>query len=109
MPTRWCSVERCASGCDSVSCIGTRFEVCVCVFVNYLYRTLIPPGTGADPFGMATLKRAWDDGTDTVANAERRMDVAFEFFTRLGVDYYTFHDRCVQPQLNYPTVCICSQ
>jgi xylose isomerase len=50
-------------------------------------------GTGADPFGAPTLCRPWEDGTDSLANAERRMDVAFEFFTRLGVDYYTFHDR----------------
>jgi xylose isomerase len=26
-------------------------------------------------------------------NAKRRLRVAFEFFTKLGVPYWTFHDR----------------
>ena len=33
-----------------------------------------------------------------MANALRRVDVAFEFFQKLGVDYYTFHDVDVSPQ-----------
>ena len=31
-------------------------------------------------------------------NALRRTDAAFEFFQKLGVDYYTFHDVDVAPQ-----------
>lgn len=53
-------------------------------------------GTGADPFGFPTLKRPWDDGTESIDNAKRRLRVAFEFFKRLGVKYYTFHDRLVE-------------
>lgn len=49
--------------------------------------------SGLDPFGTETLVRPWDDGTDSLENAKRRLRVAFEFFTRLGVKYYTFHDR----------------
>ena len=30
--------------------------------------------------------------------AERRMRVAFEFFDKLGVEYYTFHDRDIAPE-----------
>lgn len=48
---------------------------------------------GADPFGFPTLFRPWDDGSDSMANAKRRLRAAFEFFTKLGVKYYTFHDR----------------
>jgi xylose isomerase len=55
-------------------------------------------GTGSDPFGSATLLRPWDDGTDSLENALRRVDVAFEFFTKLGAPYYCFHDRDVAPE-----------
>ena len=40
---------------------------------------------GADPFGFPTLKRSWDDGSDSIENAERRMRVAFDFMSKLGV------------------------
>ncbi len=35
-------------------------------------------GNGTDPFGAPTLHRPWDDGTDSLDNALRRVDVAFE-------------------------------
>jgi xylose isomerase len=53
---------------------------------------------GADPFGAATLLRPWDDGSDSLANAQRRVDVAFEFFQKLGIGWYAFHDRDVAPE-----------
>lgn len=55
-------------------------------------------GTGSDPFGAPTLHRPWDDGTDSVDNALTRVDVAFEFMSKLGVPYYCFHDRDVAPE-----------
>ncbi len=55
-------------------------------------------GTGVDPFGAPTLLRPWDDGSDSVDNALRRVDVAFEFMTKLGVPFYCFHDRDVAPE-----------
>jgi xylose isomerase len=55
-------------------------------------------GDGTDPFGAPTLKRPWDDGTSSLDNALRRVDVAFEFMTKLGVPYYCFHDRDVAPE-----------
>ncbi|XP_069051002.1 uncharacterized protein [Lepisosteus oculatus] len=55
-------------------------------------------GTGADPFGFPTLKRPWDDGKNSMETAKRRMHAAFEFFTKLGVKYYTFHDRDLAPE-----------
>ena len=54
-------------------------------------------GTGADPFGAPTLHRPWDDGTDSLENAKRRVRVAFEFMEKLGVPYFAFHDRDVAP------------
>ncbi|KXJ21884.1 xylose isomerase isoform X2 [Exaiptasia diaphana] len=55
-------------------------------------------GTGADPFGFPTLHRPWDDGTNSMKNAKRRLEIAFEFFSKLGVPYWTFHDRDVAPE-----------
>ena len=54
-------------------------------------------GNGTDPFGAPTLNRPWDDGTESLDNALRRVDVAFEFMTKLGVPYYCFHVRDVAP------------
>nr|CAH0112826.1 unnamed protein product [Daphnia galeata] len=55
-------------------------------------------GTGTDPFGQATIKRSWDDGTETMDNYKRRLEAAFEFFTKLGIKYWTFHDRDISPE-----------
>lgn len=55
-------------------------------------------GTGSDPFGMGTMQRPWDDGSPSVANAQRRARVAFEFVEKLGAPYYCFHDRDVAPE-----------
>ena len=57
-------------------------------------------GTGSDPFGGGTMLRPWDDGSESVANACSRAQVAFEFFEKLGVPYYAFHDRDVAPEGN---------
>lgn len=53
---------------------------------------------GSDPFGMPTLHRPWEDGTDSVENAINRARVAFEFMEKLGAPYYAFHDRDVAPE-----------
>lgn len=55
-------------------------------------------GGGADPFGPGTMRRPWDDGSETVENAVNRVRVAFEFLEKLGVPYYAFHDRDVAPE-----------
>ena len=52
----------------------------------------------SDPFGVATAIRPWDDGTDSVKNAQKRARVAFEFFEKLGAPFYAFHDRDVAPE-----------
>ncbi|HPD47384.1 MAG TPA: xylose isomerase [Anaerohalosphaeraceae bacterium] len=52
----------------------------------------------SDQFGGPTRLMPWDDGTDSIANAENRVRAAFEFFEKLGVDFYCFHDRDVAPE-----------
>ncbi len=54
--------------------------------------------TLSDPFGAGTAIRPWDDGSSTVANAQRRAKAAFEFIEKLGAPYYAFHDRDVAPE-----------
>jgi xylose isomerase len=49
-------------------------------------------GNGADPFGGPTHDFAWDEKADAVERAKDKMDAAFEFFTKLGLPYYCFHD-----------------
>lgn len=55
-------------------------------------------GKGADPFGFPTMTRSFDDESATIENAKHRANAAFEMFTKLGVEYYTFHDRDVAPE-----------
>ncbi|MCX7012821.1 MAG: xylose isomerase [Candidatus Sumerlaeota bacterium] len=55
-------------------------------------------GTGVDPFGPGTIIRAWEQGVDEMKAAERTLRVAFEFFTKLGVRFWCFHDRDIAPE-----------
>ncbi|XP_020696238.1 xylose isomerase isoform X2 [Dendrobium catenatum] len=54
-------------------------------------------GTGADPFGSPTKTWPWEDGTNSVAMAKRRMKANFEFINKLGVERWCFHDRDIAP------------
>jgi xylose isomerase len=47
---------------------------------------------GTDPFGAATHHHPWATSDDPIVAAKAKMDAAFEFFTKLGVPYYCFHD-----------------
>ncbi|TPX30811.1 xylose isomerase [Synchytrium microbalum] len=73
-----------------------KFAVC-------FWHTFRWPGT--DPFGVATFARPWStiDAADAsieqaISVSNHRVDAAFEFLSKLGVDYYTFHDRDVAPE-----------
>ncbi|MER2227138.1 MAG: xylose isomerase [Carnobacterium sp.] len=51
---------------------------------------------GSDPFGKGVNQRDWltDDPMETAKN---RVEAAFEFFEKLGVDYFCFHDMDIAP------------
>ncbi len=51
---------------------------------------------GADPFGPGTRHFPWDTGSP-LSTAEAKVDAAFEFFSKLGVPYYCFHDIDLAP------------
>jgi xylose isomerase len=54
--------------------------------------------TGLDPFGGGTFERPWFKPGDAMAAAKLKAESAFDFFAKLGVPYYTFHDRDVAPE-----------
>ncbi|KAK6944252.1 hypothetical protein RJ641_025354, partial [Dillenia turbinata] len=54
-------------------------------------------GSGGDPFGAPTKRWPWEDGTNSLAMAKRRMRANFEFIEKLGVDRWCFHDRDIAP------------
>jgi len=49
-------------------------------------------GNGADPFGEPTHIHPWNAKADAVERAKDKMDAAFEFITKMGMEYYCFHD-----------------
>ena len=49
-------------------------------------------GQGTDPFGSGTQNFPWDKATDPVQAARDKADAAFEFISKMGFDYYCFHD-----------------
>ncbi len=51
-----------------------------------------------DPFGAGTAVRPWDDGSNSVENAQRKARAAFEFFEKIQAPFYAFHDRDVAPE-----------
>jgi len=54
---------------------------------------------GSDVFGEGTFERPWlASGGDPMAQAEHKTDVAFEFFQKLGIPFFCFHDRDVAPE-----------
>ncbi|MEY2960041.1 MAG: hypothetical protein RLZZ01_2609 [Actinomycetota bacterium] len=56
---------------------------------------------GFDIFGAGTLDRPWhptnDPGMDPMAAARMKMDAAFEFISKLGAPFFSFHDVDIAP------------
>lgn len=53
-----------------------------------------------DPFGAGTAQFPWDDGSNSLDNALKRVEVFFEFLEKLSLDFYCFHDRDIAPEMN---------
>lgn len=67
--------------------------LCVSVCFWHTFR-----GKGQDIFGAPTFRRSWDDESNSLDNAFRRMRAAFELFQKLGIRFWTFHDRDIAPE-----------
>ena len=48
--------------------------------------------TGGDPFGPGTRIHPWAEKCDPMDRSRERVDAAFEFFTKLNVPFWCFHD-----------------
>ena len=57
-------------------------------------------GTGADPFGPGVKNFPWSVKTDPLGAAFDKMDAAFEFISKMGMEFYCFHDVDVAPEGN---------
>jgi xylose isomerase len=55
-------------------------------------------GLGQDMFGGPTISRAYETAGDPMKVAEDTIRAAFEFFTKLGVGFWCFHDRDIAPE-----------
>jgi len=75
--------------------LGKRMEEHLRVAVCYWHSFAWP---GHDIFGMGTFDRPWFKVTNPVEAAELKLQVAFEFFEKLGAPYFTFHDRDMSPE-----------
>lgn len=54
--------------------------------------------SGTDMFGFGSLDRSWQKHAGTLDAAKQKVEIAFEFFTKLGVPYYCFHDVDIAPE-----------
>ncbi|MDR2020139.1 MAG: xylose isomerase [Treponema sp.] len=58
---------------------------------------------GSDPFGSPTHPHPWiADAKSPLEAAEHKLNAAFEFFTKLGAEFYCFHDRDLAPEGESP-------
>ena len=76
--------------------LGKRMEdhlrIAVCLWHSFNW-------PGSDVFGVGTFDRPWlAAGADPMDAARAKLDAAFEFFTKLGVPYFCFHDHDAAPE-----------
>ena len=76
--------------------LGKRMEdhlrIAVCLWHSFNW-------PGSDVFGVGTFDRPWlQPGADPMEAARAKVDAAFEFVAKLGVPFFTFHDRDVAPE-----------
>lgn len=75
---------------------GKRLEDHLRVAVCYWHSFNWP---GSDIFGDGTFDRPWlGQQDDPMAAARAKQDAAFEFFSKLGVRFFSFHDVDMAPQ-----------
>ncbi|WP_114764508.1 xylose isomerase [Vibrio rhodolitus] len=55
---------------------------------------------GSDVFGEGTFAYPWLQEGDQMAMAKLKADAAFEFFSKLNVPFYCFHDTDIAPEGN---------
>ncbi len=84
---RWYDADRVVGGRTMAEQL--RFAVCYWHSFNW---------DGFDIFGAGTLDRPWLGGGDPLDAARTKMAAAFEFFEKLTVPFWCFHDRDIAPE-----------
>ncbi|MFW6035328.1 MAG: xylose isomerase [Halothermotrichaceae bacterium] len=56
--------------------------------------------TGDDPFGAGTMQKPWFEINDPMERARQKVEAAFEFMNKIGIEYFCFHDADIAPQGN---------
>lgn len=76
--------------------LGKRMEDHLRMAVCYWHSFNWP---GSDVFGAGTFDRPWlGVAGDPLAAARQKMDAAFEFFSKLGIPFFCFHDVDIAPE-----------
>jgi xylose isomerase len=88
---RWYDPERVVAGRP----MRDHLRFAVCYWHSFTW-------DGFDIFGAGTMDRPWhpsvSPSSDPMDAATAKMDAAFEFFAKLGVPFYCFHDRDIAPE-----------
>jgi xylose isomerase len=85
---RWYDAERVVAGRS----MAAHLRMAVCYWHSFVWR-------GSDVFGDGTFDRPWSDpDAEPMAGAAAKMSAAFEFFEKLGIPYFCFHDRDIAPE-----------
>ncbi len=53
---------------------------------------------GSDPFGVETMDRSYGGLTDPMEIARAKADAGFELMTKLGIEFFCFHDVDIAPE-----------
>lgn len=54
-------------------------------------------GEGSDPFGAGTMERPWNE-LSGMEKSKVRADMGFELMSKLGIEYFCFHDLDIAPE-----------
>ena len=84
---RWYNPEQIVMG----KTMAEQLRMAACYWHTFCWQ-------GNDPFGGQTMFRPWFGAGDPMQQARLKLATAFEFFEKLGVPYFCFHDRDVAPE-----------
>jgi len=89
---RWYDADRIVAGRR----MEDHLRLAVCYWHSFVW-------SGSDVFGEGTFDRPWASaGADPMEAARAKMAAAFEFMAKLGLPFFTFHDRDIAPEGTTP-------
>ncbi|HLB56887.1 MAG TPA: xylose isomerase [Coxiellaceae bacterium] len=73
--------------------MAEHLRIAICFWHTFCWQ-------GNDIFGEGTFNRNWLTAENPLKRAENKAEAAFEFFQKLLIPFFTFHDRDVAPEGN---------